>query len=123
MSGLHSSRPKHPAEQAFIVTVGVPSERTQEHCGRALQALDRAGYQAGPTSDQTIETIATQQRLVNGLARDAEPGAEIVGYVVLAELDGEDAAFRFHTEEAAQEWAASRPSVTAVWPVYDPKGG
>lgn len=71
---LNASLPKVPAEQAFIVTVGVPHDNTQSHCSRALQALERAGFRAGPTTNESIRAIASMAELVDGLAQfDTEP--------------------------------------------------
>lgn len=66
---LHGSLPKVPAERAFIVTIGVPHENTDSHCSRALQALDRAGFRAGATTNESIQQIAAIAELVDGLAR------------------------------------------------------
>jgi hypothetical protein len=45
-------------EQAFIVTVGVPSRNTRTHCKRALLALQHAGFVAAPTSDEAVRALA-----------------------------------------------------------------
>lgn len=70
MGRINSSLPKVGGGQAFIVTVQVPHERTQEWCGRALRALERAGFQCGPTSNESIQLIAEQMRLVDGLVQN-----------------------------------------------------
>ena len=74
---LHGSLPKVPAEQAFIVTIGVPHDDTQSHCRRALQALERAGFHAGATSTGSIKQIAELAELVDGIAQfDYTPPTE-----------------------------------------------
>jgi GTP cyclohydrolase FolE2 len=55
------------ADEAFIVTVGVPHRHRDTHCSRALRVLQQAGYAAGPTSDESILELATQVRLVQAL--------------------------------------------------------
>jgi len=74
MGEINRSLPKVEAGQAFIVTIGVPHEDTQKWSDRALRALERAGFQAGPTSNETIKLIADQVRLVDGLAANDPPG-------------------------------------------------
>lgn len=76
MSRLNQSIPQHTADQAFIVTVGLPmgsQAETNRHCEIVLRALGRAGYLAGATSDDAIRVIAQQQTLVDGMVRDLEP--------------------------------------------------
>lgn len=75
-SRLNRSIPKVAPEQAFIVTVGVSHANTQSDCRRALEALERAGFECGATSDESIEIIAGQKRLVDGLVQNDPEGAE-----------------------------------------------
>jgi hypothetical protein len=56
-----------PAEQAFVVTVGVPHKNTQAHCKRALTVLHQAGYEAGPTSNESLLALADQVQLTTQL--------------------------------------------------------
>lgn len=75
----NQSIPMHRADQAFIVTVGVPMDSragTNRHCEIVLRAIERAGYHAGPTSDEAIKTIAEQQQLVDGMAVNRQPDSE-----------------------------------------------
>lgn len=61
-----------PAEEAFVVTVGVSHRNKDADCARVLHLLERAGYQAGPTSDDSLLTLAEQVRLNQELA-DNDP--------------------------------------------------
>lgn len=56
-----------PAEQAFVVTIGVPHADTQAHCKRALTVLKQAGYLAGETSNDSLIALAEQAKLNNKL--------------------------------------------------------
>ena len=49
-----------PAEEAFIVTVGVSHKWRDSDCARVLRKLERAGFQCGPTSDEAILQLAEQ---------------------------------------------------------------
>lgn len=73
---LNQSIPRTPAEEAFIVTVGVSHANTRADCTRAINVLRSAGFEAGPTSDESIETIAQQKRLVDGLVANDPPGEQ-----------------------------------------------
>lgn len=61
-----------PAEEAFIVTVGVSRRHKDHDCARALRKLQAAGFQAGPTSDEAILALAEQVKLNQALA-DNDP--------------------------------------------------
>lgn len=64
-----------PAEEAFIVTVGVPHEKRNTHCRRVLELLERAGYRAGQTSNEALIVAAHQASQVAELANnDPEEG-------------------------------------------------
>lgn len=76
MSGLNQSIPKTPAEEAFLITCGVSHVNAKQDCARALRALERAGFHAGPTSNESIEIIARQKRLVDGLATNDDTEGE-----------------------------------------------
>lgn len=135
MSALNKSLPKRPAEQALIVTIGVTHANTDSDVRAALQALERAGFLAGPTSDEAIEAIYRQKRLVDGLARN-DPGklSEPAGYVVVTERDGETPCHecgadlgshrlvQFDTEASAGRWRDKYTLGAAIEPVYNPKG-
>ena len=76
---LNSSLPVHSAEQAFIVTVGLPmgtQAETNRHCEQVLAAIRRTGYQAGPTSNESMRTTAEQMALVDGIAANDLPEGE-----------------------------------------------
>ena len=62
------------AEEAFIVTVGVPHDERERnaHCKRALVVLQQAGYLAAPTSGDAILELAKQEQLNRQLA-DNDP--------------------------------------------------
>lgn len=55
-------------EEAFVVTVGVPHNARDAHCRRVLKVLEQAGYQAGPTSGDSILELARQEQAVRELA-------------------------------------------------------
>lgn len=59
-----------PAEEAFVVTVGVPHDERQRNaqCRRALTVLQQAGFQCGPTSGDSILQLAEQETLNRELA-------------------------------------------------------
>ena len=61
-----------PAEEAFIVTVGVSHSNRKGDCARALRRLELAGFQCGPTSDLAILQLAEQVRLTQQL-EDNDP--------------------------------------------------
>lgn len=63
---------KTPAEEAFLVTIGVSHAHTDADCRRALAALARAGFAAGPTSDDAILIAAEQAKLTQALAENDE---------------------------------------------------
>lgn len=63
---------KRPAEEAFIVTVGVSHTNKDADCANVLRLLERHGYQAGPTSDEAILARAEQVKLNQQLA-DNDP--------------------------------------------------
>ena len=56
-----------PAEEAFIITVGVSHKHREHDCKRALRKLQMAGFSAGPTSDEAILQLAEQVQLQQGL--------------------------------------------------------
>jgi hypothetical protein len=56
-----------PAEEAFIITVGVSHKHREADCSRALRKLQMAGFSAGPTSDEAILQLAEQVRLTQQL--------------------------------------------------------
>lgn len=58
---------KVPAEQAFVITVGVPHEHTDAHCKRAITVLNQAGFRAGPTSNEALLALADQVALTTAL--------------------------------------------------------
>lgn len=69
----NQSIPLHTADQAFLVTVGLPmgtQAETNRHCEIVLRAIERAGYHAGATSEEAMRVIAEQKRLVDGLTVD-----------------------------------------------------
>lgn len=57
-----------PAEEAFIITVGVSHRHHASDAARALRKLQAAGFQCGPTSDEAILKLAEQVRLNQQLA-------------------------------------------------------
>jgi hypothetical protein len=61
-----------PAEEAFVVTVGVSHSNKDADCANVLRLLARHGYHAGPTSDDAILTLAEQVELNRELA-DNDP--------------------------------------------------
>jgi hypothetical protein len=65
------------AQEAFIVTVGVPHEPKARaaHCARALTVLSQAGYRAGATSGEAILALAEQERLNRELDDNDPPEA------------------------------------------------
>lgn len=52
--------PRVAAQEAFVVTVGVPHAKRQAHCSRVLTVLKQAGYQAGATSNDAILALAQE---------------------------------------------------------------
>lgn len=58
------------AQEAFVVTVGVPSENRQVHCRRVLTVLDQAGYRAGPTSNEAILALAAEVHRIDDQETD-----------------------------------------------------
>lgn len=79
MGKLNQSRPMHSADQAFIVTVGLPmgsQAETNRHCEIVLRAIERAGYLAGATSDEAMRTIAEQRTLVDGISTEKRESTE-----------------------------------------------
>lgn len=59
------SQPTIPPQAAFIVTVGVPNGNKDVFCRRAIRVLQQAGFQAGPTSDESIIELATRIAIQN----------------------------------------------------------
>jgi predicted transcriptional regulator len=53
-----------PAEQAFIVTVGVRKDRFLSDCQRVLSVLERYGFEVGPTTHDTFDTVAADHDLL-----------------------------------------------------------
>lgn len=64
-------------QEAFIVTVGVRGGAFRKRdCDRALAALRRDGFMAGPTSEESLIALAEQAKLTLALeANDEEPGS------------------------------------------------
>lgn len=61
------------AGQAFIVTVGVPmgtQAETNHHCAAVLRAITRAGYRAGPASNDSMRAIVDQMDLIDGIVQE-----------------------------------------------------
>lgn len=56
-----------PAEEAFLITVGVSHRHRNADCSRALRKLEMAGFTCGPTSDEAILQLAEQVRLTQEL--------------------------------------------------------
>lgn len=61
-----------PAEEAFVVTIGVPHRHKDHYCKRALLKLQAAGFQVGQTSDEAILQLAEQVKL-NQALKDNDP--------------------------------------------------
>lgn len=57
-----------PAEEAFVITIGVSRRHKDHDCARALRKLRSAGFQCGVTSDEAILTLAEQVKLNQALA-------------------------------------------------------
>lgn len=75
MGQINRTFPRQSADQAFLVTVALPmgtQAQTNRHAERVLRAIERAGYKAGATSDEVIQIIAEQKRLVDGLVENGE---------------------------------------------------
>jgi hypothetical protein len=64
-----------PAEEAFVITVGVPHGKRERlaHCRRALKVLEQAGYRCGATSGDAILALAEQEKLTRALAENDSP--------------------------------------------------
>jgi hypothetical protein len=60
-----------PAEDAVVVTVGVPHDQKDHYTARALGALERAGFQAGPTSDESILLLAERVQTMSEFTRES----------------------------------------------------
>jgi hypothetical protein len=62
------------AGQAFIVTVGIPMVATQgetnHHCAAVIRAIERAGYRAGPASNDSMRAIVDQMDLIDGIVQE-----------------------------------------------------
>lgn len=56
-----------PADEAFVITVGVPHANRNVFCSRALRVLRQYGFRAAPTSDDAILALADQVQLVQQL--------------------------------------------------------
>jgi hypothetical protein len=56
-----------PAEEAFIITVGVSHKRRTGDCNMALRVLRQYGFQCGPTSEDALIQLATQAKLTKQL--------------------------------------------------------
>ena len=52
-----------PAEEAFIVSIGVPHKAKDAHCKRALRLLQMHGFLAAPTSGDAILELAKREQL------------------------------------------------------------
>lgn len=68
-----------PAEEAFVVTVGVSHRNKDADCARVLQVLERAGFRAGVTSNEAILVLAEQVKLTEALADNDPEGDDIDG--------------------------------------------
>ena len=55
---------RKPAEQPFIVTIGVSTERFVPDCAHVLRLLRKAGYEAAPTRHESIDMIAADHELL-----------------------------------------------------------
>lgn len=64
--------PVIPAEEAFIITVGVSHRHKDHDCARAIRALHKAGFQAAQTSDEAILALAEQVKLNIALKENDE---------------------------------------------------
>jgi hypothetical protein len=67
------SKTRIRAEEAFIVTVGVPSARRQSMCNLALRVLRNYGFECGPTSEESLITLGRQAALTKQLAENDPP--------------------------------------------------
>lgn len=67
---------KTPAEQAFVITVGVSDDRYLSDCSRALSILRRYGFEAAPTGHDTFDLIASDHDLLPQLREIHESGEE-----------------------------------------------
>lgn len=62
-----------PAEEAFLVTVGVPSGKDRNtYCHRALKVLEQAGFRVGATGDAAIFELASRIELANKIEKSTE---------------------------------------------------
>lgn len=63
-----------PAEEAFIVTIGIRHRHKDLDCRTALLALQRAGFRAAATSGDAILALADQERAVRELKNNDPEG-------------------------------------------------
>jgi hypothetical protein len=67
---------KTPAEQAFIVTVGVSKDHYIGDCSRVLSILKRYGFEAGATKHDTFDLIASDHDMLPQLREIHDSGEE-----------------------------------------------
>lgn len=65
---------KTPAEQAFIVTVGVSKDHYLSDCARALALLKRYGFEAGVTKHDTFDAISADHDILPQLREIHDSG-------------------------------------------------
>jgi hypothetical protein len=61
------------AEQPFIITVGVSTDRYVADCAHVLRLLRKAGYEAAPTRHESIDMIAADHELLPQLREAGVP--------------------------------------------------
>jgi hypothetical protein len=65
-------QPMRPAEEAFVITVGVRHSFKDRDCAKALKVLERAGFRAGQTSEDALIQLGEQAKLVKELREASE---------------------------------------------------
>ena len=63
-----------PADQAFIVTIGVSKDRYLSDCSRALGVLKRYGFEVAPTRHETFDLIASDHDMLPQLREIHDSG-------------------------------------------------
>ena len=81
MRNMATPKGMKPAEQAFIVTVGVSEERYLADCSHVLAILKRHGYRAAATGHESFATIASNPDILPqlrevGRSEEAPPPEE-----------------------------------------------